>query len=291
MTPVIQYVRNSRAVNSLVAFLKLLYHSLLGLSANEIPVRAAALTYATLLAGVPFLVILSIFAAKLGYLPLLSSVLPELRESLGLEVPLERLQEIVRQAQSVRLNRLGILGSFSLLVVFLLAVSGLEQSVNVIWGIRRHRNWLVRMRVYLPFLLFLVSFFLLVSWMLVELKAYLNALVFAAPEYQVDKDVPFRAIAVSVMAFSWFAIGFLYYLIPYTKVRVRSAIIGATVSTAVLFVFLYLMLKLQSLLFTRYSLIYGSLAVFPLLMLVLYFGWVIILYGVILTHGHQMARA
>jgi membrane protein len=278
-------------MDHLMTFLKLLYHSLLRLRANEIPVRAAALTYVTLLAGVPFLVILSIFAAKLGYLSLVTSVLPELQESLGLEVPLERLEEIAKQAQSVRLDRLGILGSLSLLAVFLLSVSGLEQTVNAIWGIEKHRNWLVRMHVYLPFLLFLVSFFLLVSWMLVELKAYLDSLLLAASEYKVDRDVPLLAIAVSVTVFSWFAIGFLYYLIPYTRVRMRSAVIGATVSTAVLSVFVYLMLNLQSLFFTRYSLIYGSLTAFPLLMVVLYFGWVIILYGVILTHGHQSAGA
>jgi membrane protein len=290
MVGVARRLKNSRPVSSLIEFLKLLYRSLLGLSSNEIPVRAAALTYTTLLAGVPFLVMLSIVAAKLGYLDIVSSVLPELRESLGLKVPLDRLEEILKQAQSVSLRRLGIMGSLSLLTVFLLAVSNLEQMVNVIWNLPRHRNWLVRLRVYLPLLLFLLVFFLMISWMLVELKAYLDGLVNATTEYSIDREVPFRAISISIMVFSWFVLSFLYYLIPYTKVRWGSAIVGATVSTVVLFVFLFLMLKLQTLLFARYSLIYGSLAVFLLLMLVLYFGWVIVLYGVILSHSHQVGR-
>ncbi|UCF77868.1 MAG: YihY/virulence factor BrkB family protein [Candidatus Eiseniibacteriota bacterium] len=266
---------------------KLLYHSVLALRENEIPVRAAALTYTTMLAGVPFLILVSIVAAKAGYLPLLSSVLPELQETFGLEVPLERLEEIIEQAQSVRLGRLGIVGSVSLLAISLLAISSLEQTVNVIWGIQRHRNWLLRMRDFVPFLFFLVLFFLLISWMLVELRAYLHALALAAPEHKRNLDAPYRTIVISVTAFSWFAIGFIFYLIPHTKVRVASAFAGATLSTVVLFAFVHLTLKFQTFLFARYSAVYGSLAVFPVLMILLYFGWMILLYGVIFAQGHQ----
>jgi YihY family inner membrane protein len=135
-----------------------------------VPPRAAALTCGALLAIVPFLIVLSSVAAQLGYLPLLSRVLPELRESFGVRVPLEGFEEIVRHAQAVPMGRLGILGGVSFLITFLLAVSNLEHAINGIWKIERGRNWLVKLRDYVPFLLFLVLFALLVAWILVELR-------------------------------------------------------------------------------------------------------------------------
>lgn len=287
---VLRAARGNYFVTSLATLFISLYRSLRSLWVNQVPTRAAALTYTTLLAIVPFLIVLSSVAAQLGYLPLLSQVLPELRDTFGLEVPLDRFEEMVVHAQTVPLGRLGILGGVSLLLMFLLAVSNLEQAINAIWGIQRGRNWLVRLRDYLPFLLFLVLFALLIAWILVELKTYLSMLVISSPGHELSPDFPLRTIVGSTMVLCWLALILLYHLIPHARVRVRSAAVGATVSTPLLFGFFYLMLKLQSLLFSRYSLLYGSLAGFPLLMLMLYFGWLILLFGSALTHCYHERR-
>ncbi|MBN1505020.1 MAG: YihY/virulence factor BrkB family protein [Candidatus Eisenbacteria bacterium] len=280
-------VRHSAFVSSVVMLLKSLYHSFRSLWAGEVPARAAALTYTTLLATVPFLIVLSSVAAQLGYLPILSRVLPELRDSFGVRVPLDWLEEIVRHAQAVPMGRLGILGGVSFLITFLLAVSNLEQAINRIWKIDRGRNWLVKLRDYVPFLLFLVLFALLVAWILVELRTHLNLVALASSGRQMDERFPLRAIVGATLGLTWLGIAVLYYLIPHSKVRIRHAAIGATFSTILLFCFFYLMLKLQSLLFSRYSLLYGSLAGLPLAMLVVYFGWTIILMGAVMTHRYH----
>jgi len=284
---VVRRARYSAPVSSLVTLLKSLYRSVRSLWAGQVPVRAAALTYTTLLAIVPFLIVLSSIAAQLGYLPLLSRVLPELRDSFGVQVPLGRFEEIIEHAQTVPMGRLGILGAVSFFITFLLAVSNLEQAINGIWGIRRGRNWLARLRDYVPFLLFLVLFSLLIAWILVELRTYLNLIVLASSGHEMSGSFPLRAIVASAMGLSWLAIGVLFYLIPHSKVRVSSAAMGATFSTIVLFAFFYLMLRLQSLLFSRYSLLYGSLAGFPLIMIMIYSGWVILLLGAALTHCYH----
>jgi membrane protein len=280
-------VRHSAFVSQVVMLLKSLYHSFRSLWAGEVPARAAALTYTTLLASVPFLIVLSSVAAQLGYLPLLSQVLPELREEFGVRVPLDGFEGIVKHAQAVPMGRLGILGGVSLLITFLLAVSNLEQAVNRIWKIERGRNWLVKLRDYVPFLLFLVLFALLIAWILVELRTYLNLIVVASSGHEIDGKFPLRAIVGSALGLSWLGIVVLYWLIPHSRVRIRHAAIGATFSTTLLFGFFYVMLRVQSLLFSRYSLLYGSLAGFPLVMLVIYFGWTIILMGAVLTHRYH----
>jgi membrane protein len=280
-------LKNNVVIRDLVTLVVSLYRSLVSLWRHQAPTRAGALTYTTMLAVVPFLIVLSSVAAELGYLPLLSSVLPELRETFGVQVPLDKFEEIIERAQGVPLGRLGILGGVSFLATFLLAVSNLEQAINAIWGIKRGRNWLVRLRDYVPFLLFLVLFSFLIAWILVELKSYLNVIALGSSEHEMDQNFPLRTIVGFTMGLSWFAIGVLYYLIPHSRVRVRSAAIGATFSTALLFGFFYLMLRLQTLLFARYSLLYGSLAGFPLLMILLYVSWVIILFGAALTHCYH----
>ncbi|MBF0432639.1 MAG: YihY/virulence factor BrkB family protein [Fibrobacteria bacterium] len=270
-------------------FLKILYYSLLSFRTNQVPVRASALTYTSLLAFVPIIILLSVFAGKFGYLELVSKVLPSLSDSFGFEVPLDEIQNIITHAQTIKLGGMGAAGSFFLVLSFLLALSNLEKAMNIIWGTKRNRSWAKRFVVYIPFLIFLLLFVLFLSWILVKLKVYLDMLIMQAMGHQIE-TVGFGGVTLGIMFLVWGFINILYVLIPYTKVRLRSAITGATFSTLALFGFFYLMLQFQSYLFMRYSALYGSLAVFPLIMVLLYISWIIILYGVALTYGHQKAN-
>ena len=141
-----------KLINNLKRYGQILYDSLIAFRTNQVPVRAAALTYTTLLAFIPFFIILSTTAGELGYLDLLSQFLPELTRILGLVVPIDKIQEIIKHAQNIKMANLGIVGSVFLLISFFLAMSNLEKAMNIIWGIRKHRNWLKRMYIYIPFL-------------------------------------------------------------------------------------------------------------------------------------------
>ncbi|MFC1585588.1 YihY/virulence factor BrkB family protein [Fibrobacterota bacterium] len=269
---------------------RILYDSFLAFRTNQVPVRAAALTFTTLLAFVPFFIILSSAASKLGYLELLSAVLPEVTASLNITLPIDKIQRIMEHAQNIKMGRLGVVGSIFLFISFLLAMSNLEKAMNIIWGIRKNRNWLKRVRDYIPFLLFVILFILLISWMLVRLKMHLDQIVQGAVGVQLDQNLQFGGIVLNIMVLCWFFIGVLYYMIPFIQVRIKSAVVGTTFATVLLFAFFYGMIQVQSLLFTRYSMLYGSLAIFPLIMVVLYISWIIILYGVTLTYAYQKAK-
>ena len=68
-----------------------------------------------------------------------------------------------------------------------------------------------------------------------------------------------------------------------------SAILGATVSTPVLYSLADGVGLFGTYMFNSYAALYGSLAIFPLRMLMLYISWVLVLYGVVLTQAHQEA--
>ncbi len=267
-------------------FLRILYFAVSSIRTNQVPVRASALTYTTLLAAIPFVILLSLFAGKFGYLALLSSVLPQLQNSLGVELPLTEIQALIEHAQSIELGGLGVMGSLFLFVSFVLAMTNLEKGMNIIWGVKIHRSIFKRILMYIPFLLFVIIFILLISWMLVMLKSYLDWMIIGATGYRMEM-VSFSGFMLGLFGMLWVFLVVLYLMVPYTNVRLKSAVIGASFATGILAGFGYIIIHFQSLMFTRYSVMYGSLAIFPLLMVLMYSAWVIVLTGVALTYGHQ----
>jgi len=257
---------------------------------NQVPIRAGGLSFSSLLAFVPFAIIFSWIANLTGHVQLLTEVLPELNKNWGINIPLEKLQNIISQAQSIDLNHVGSIGIFTLFLTFLIAIGNLEKALNIIWGIHKNRNWLKRVQVYTPFFILLGIFILVNAWILVKFKIYLNNLFYSAINSNIQDTLSFTGILITVVALTWLFISFTYCFIPYTRIKIRSAITGSTIITLGLFGFYYGMISFQSYIFARYSLIYGSLASFPLLMLVLYSTWLIILYGATLSYAHQKAH-
>jgi len=257
---------------------------------NQVPIRAGGLSFSSLLAFVPFAIIFSWIASLTGHVILLTEVLPELNKNWGINIPLENLQKIIAHTQTIDVNHMGLIGIFTLLMTFLIAIGNLEKALNIIWGIHKNRSWLKRVQIYTPFFILLGMFILINAWILVKFKLYLNNLFYSALTSNIQSTLSFSGILIAVIALTWLFISFTYCFIPYTRINIRSAITGSTIITIALFGFYYMMISFQSYIFARYSLIYGSLSSFPLLMLVLYSTWLIILYGATLSYAHQKAH-
>lgn len=264
--------------------------SFLTFRSNQVPIRAAALTYTTLLALVPFLVILFSVAGKLGYLQLVLNLLPQVNSTFKINLPLDKIDTIIHQVQRVELSNMGIIGSIGLFVSFVLAMGTLETAMNIIWEAPKSRGFFSKVINYIPFLIFLILFILLFSWMLLRLKEYLDTLFQGNILERLEHGVQFTVILALLVGLNWLFFVVLFYLIPHTKVQWISAVMGATFTTPVLYLLGFLVGLFGSYLFNSYSALYGSLAIFPLLMLVLYISWILVLYGVVLTKAHQEAH-
>ena len=120
---------------------------------NQIPVRASALTYTTILSFVPLAVILSAVAGHFGYLGLLSKSVITLSDSMNLDIDLDPILNLINQVQSVDFHRLGLVGSLGLLVTFFLSMSNIELAMDQIWDIHKKRNWWTRIKEFTPFLI------------------------------------------------------------------------------------------------------------------------------------------
>ena len=82
--------------------------------------RAASLTYTTLVAVVPLLILLTSITLAVGLANFMSDYLPILLDILNLDWPTEPIMALVKNAEHVPIGRLGFIGALGLFVTFIL---------------------------------------------------------------------------------------------------------------------------------------------------------------------------
>ena len=282
-----------------------------GFSLNRCPVRAAALSYTTLLALIPLLaVVLSVSKNLLhdssaDLVPklmdkLVTAVAPELEfmpvdeedadaPTRGQVVVSSRArQEAVQQIQTfidhINAGALGVVGSAFLVVVVIRLLTTIEQAFNDIWGVAQGRSiW--RKVVYYWTTITLGPMLLLLAMYMTGRAEFLSLVgkLQLAPSF--DKLllhlVPFVVL--------WIGFSLAYALMPNTRVRVNAAIAGGVFGGT-----LWQLNNLLSTLYVSrvvtYSKIYGALGIIPVLLVGLYFSWLIVLLGAQVSYATQNIR-
>lgn len=245
-------------------------------------IRASALTYTTLLAVVPLVILLTSISVALGMAELLTDHLPALSKVFNLNLPMDQILPILENAQQIKLGRLGLIGSGGLFVTFILAMDTIESNMNVVWKVHKNRSYLRKAAIYTPFLLICAGCIGALSALIHYFRKGLELLLLG--------NIPFIGSEHTGLLLNWtitlslngavlVALWVLYYFMPYTKVRAKPAFIAALISWAALYLFVASMIFLQASMFERMSLFYGSLAFVPLCMFVIYGIWAIILFG------------
>jgi membrane protein len=178
-----------------------------------------------------------------------------------------------------------VLGSAVLLFTAILLLDNIESNFNEIWQVRRRRSRLSKLTAYTSVLV-LGSVFLGAS---VSITARIKAMILQGTRI----DPGFLSSLYGWLApFLLTLLAFLvmFQIIPYTRVRFRSALIGA-VTAGLLWEggkYLFAVSVGSS---VRYSAIYGSIAVIPIFLIWLYITWLIILFGLEVSYTHQYRAA
>ncbi len=281
--------RENRGLRALAArWLRVLLLSAASFTVNEILVRAAALTFTTLLGFIPFAIILSSVAGKLGYLHLLSKLIPYIASSLNLDIPLDPILSSINRAQRIGFHRLGLWGTLGLLFSFFLSMGNAESAVNRVWNLRPRRGSWKRLKMYAPFLLMLLFLVAVGGLLLLRTRHGLERWGFkgSLPLLRFHgKSIVFGA--AGLLVFIWLALLLTIRILPNTKVRMRSAIFGTTVATLLIYLLSRLLLLFPTLLLDQNRFLYGSLAVFPVVLLLTYIFWAAALFGVAASFIHQ----
>lgn len=273
---------------------------------NRGPVRAAALTYTTLLAMIPFLAL--VVSITTGLLQagdqqgtsatlqrLIDRSIDTIAPQLNLmpkgdaeETAITRatvVKNVMEYIGRINSGKLGVTAGLVLVFIAISLLSTVETMFNDIWGVTRGRTWFARIVQYWATIslgpLFLITALgLTTTGQLASTQQWILTTPFLGTF--ITKLVPFAVLTIFLTLF--------YRLIPATKVKWDAAFMGGLIGGGLLqlnnmFNVVYLSKV------TSYSKIYGSLSVVPIFLLGLYFSWIIVLLGAQVAYAYQNKRA
>ena len=267
----------------LIKTLRLIHAFVREFSERELPLRATSLVYTTLLSLVPLLAFSFSVLKGFGVHNQIEPLLAQFLAPLGAEA--DRVtKNIIDFVENVDVRVLGSLGLATFIYTVISLVQQIEESLNHIWKIEKPRSLTRRFSDYLtitligPVLLF-IAIGLTAS---VMSNAIVQKLISIEPLgtviYLLGRLVPYVFVTA--------AFTFIYMLMPNTKVRFISALLGGLIAgvmwqTAGWGFALFIASS------ARYPAIYSSFAVIILFMIWLYVNWLILLIGAEISFCHQ----
>ncbi|NDV92220.1 virulence factor BrkB family protein [Alteromonas sp. 345S023] len=238
---------------------------------DKITISAGHLAYVTLLSLVPFIMvtftIMSAFPAfasvrsKLEHF-VFSNFVPTASDTVH-----KYMTDFVGNA-----SEMSAIGILSLLLVALMLISNVDKTLNRIWRTQSDRPIVYTFAIY--WMVITLGPMLIGSSVVVS--SYLTGLAAFTEEYTPGLGTFLLSLVPSVATLLAFSI--LYMVVPNRRVYFRHAIFGALMST-IAFELSKKGFALYVTNFPSYELIYGALAVVPILFLWVYLSWVIVLFG------------
>lgn len=263
-----------------------------GFAEDQILVRASALTYSTLLALVPALALA--FAALKGL-----GAHQDVEPWFVARVP-ESLQETVRHVfeyvERTDVRALGAVGIVLLVLTVVSVIGNVERSLNTIWGVKRPRPWLRQVSDYLSIVIVAPVVVFATLSLTAAVQARASAFVDGSSQIPLlgpvleflDTVLPsLGTLLPYAMMGAFFT--FLYFFLPNTKVKWRSALLAGLVTGVAWQLLQWGYVKFQ-IGVAKYNAIYGTLAQLPLLLVWIYCGWILFLLGAELAFAHQHLR-
>ncbi|MEI6827947.1 MAG: YhjD/YihY/BrkB family envelope integrity protein [Desulfuromonadales bacterium] len=254
-----------------------------GLSANFTthngPLRAAALTYTTVLSLVPFLAIAFSVLKGLGAQNALEPVLQQFAGDSE-----ETISRIIAYVNNTNVKSLGAIGLVMLIVTVISLMDSIDEAFNAVWGVRETRTLQRRFSDYLsvvivgPVLLLAATSMtssLQSQWLLQWLiqNTYLGDAILL-----LFRLLPYLSV--------WIAMVFLYIFIPNTRIRFGSAVVGGVIAGTAweLAQWGYFHFQVGV---ANYNAIYGTLSALPIFLVWIYTSWLIVLFGLEIVYAHQ----
>ncbi|NIR59722.1 MAG: YihY/virulence factor BrkB family protein, partial [Gammaproteobacteria bacterium] len=270
-----------------VVALRLLYAVARDLAEGQLTLRAMSLVYTTLLSIVPLLAVsfsvLKAFGVHNQIEPVLAGFLAPLGPK-GEEIT----ARIIGFVENVQVGVLGSLGLALLLYVVLSLIQKIERALNYTWRIRRLRPLRLRVSGYLSVLLVGPVLMFSAIGLMASIRAHFVVERILAIEPFGTLAYWTGQIAPYLLVIATFTI--VYMLIPNTRVRLRSALVGGAVA-GVLWKVLAWAFTTFAISSTRYAAIYSGFAILLLFMIWLYLNWLTLLIGAQVAYYHQHPQA
>lgn len=190
--------------------------------------------------------------------------------------------QLIPTLTNMDLSEIGIYGALVLIVISFSLLRTIEKAFNDIWGITFKRPiWKLILNYWLVMALFPIIM-LVVLW-LTGFTVFSDVLSLRSHSFWLSK---FLSDQMGTFIAMWILCSIMYIVIPNTRVKVLPALIGGIIGGS-----LWQLNNMLSFVFVSNALrthyIYGSVGIIPILLIALFFGWLIILFGAHISFAIQ----
>jgi membrane protein len=249
-----------------------------GFFEDRAAVRAAALTYFTMLSIVPIFAIAFAIARNFGFEDRMHEVINK-----NMQGQEEFMNWVTGMVDSL-LNKTkgGVLAGFGGIILFwsvIQVLNNIEASFNDIWQIRKARSPMRKFSDYLAIMI-LTPFAIGISGtVMVKIQT-------TAESFEVLKPLAGFIVRMVPYLSMWILFTFVYIVMPNTRVKIQYALIAGIFAGTVALIFQSLYQNLQIGVF-KFNTLYGSIAAIPLFLLWLQITWLIVLMGAEISFAYQ----
>ncbi|EXI62318.1 membrane protein [Mannheimia granulomatis] len=240
-------------------------------SENNIAISAGYLTYSTMLAIVPLIMVLfSMFT----FFPVFNEANEQLKAFIydnfapnAGEMISQYIELFVSNSQ-----KMGLVSIIGLFVVAIMLIKSIDETLNTIWHNSKSRPIWFSFLLYFAILLFgplLAGASIAISTYVMSLAIFNGTGTLSIGQYLLE-CMPFLLI--------WLLFSLVYKFVPNTKVEFKHAAFGALLAA------IFFTLGKQAFIwyittFPSYQAIYGALAVLPIMIVWIHLSWQVVLLG------------
>ena len=251
-----------------------------GFVRDELLLRAHSLAYFTLLAIVPLLALAVALVDLVGEGPKAAEQILSL-----LAVTPEAKANFLERVTHFNFRALGGVASGFLLATMILAVGRVEQALNALWGVTERRPWMRRIPDYLAVIVIApLSLGLAISLRAAFESQALVQRAFEVPLLELLYRSGLRRAPELLVIF---ALTFLYWFLPNTRVRRRSALLGGVVAGILFLAAQSAYLALMGGARDRLDAAFAASAWVVMFLVWVYIAWAVVLLGAEVAYAHQ----
>lgn len=243
--------------------------------------QACAMTYRTTLAVVPALALVFAIGRGFGFQNLLQDEIMNLFPSqhVALEHALSFVYSYLDQSSEGLFVGIGLV---FLLWTLISLISSVENSFNLVFGVKQGRSFWRKITDYTALLLILPVLMICGGGLSIFLSSTLQDF------FDIKFMTPVLTILLEVLSwmFTWLFFAGMFVMIPNAKVRLPNALLAGVITGTGFRVLQWLFVTGQ-LYVTKYNAVYGSFSFLPLMLIWMQLTWVIILTGALLCYTSQ----
>jgi len=269
----------------LIKQLRIILLALRGFDEDKCQLKAAALTFYSLLATIPILAVA--FGIAEGFRLQVTLQTQLLEKFPGQE---EVLKKVFGFADTLLEHTKGYLvagmGVLLLLWTVVKALGNIERSFNDIWGVKKPRRFARRLSDYLFMMIICPLLFIVSSSVTVFIAGQIKLITERIDLLGAISPFIFASLKLSPYCVIWVLFTFIYIFMPNTRVNFRSGLLAGIAAGTIYQIVQWVYINFQ-IGVARNNAIYGSFAALPLFLVWLQLSWLIVLLGAEISFAHQ----